>query len=114
MKLYFYLFTILAIICEISAQYLFKLNYLKSAKSLFVGLGVILYAFTGFFAYKLLKYESLGVANVIWHIIHFSALFLISIFVLKEKLNDQQLIALIFGFVSIFLFMTANGGTHNH
>ena len=54
--MFFYLYTFLAIIPEIIAQYLFKLNHLKNTKPLYVLIGVILYAFTGFFAYKLLKF----------------------------------------------------------
>lgn len=105
----FYLYTIFAIICEISAQYIFKLHYINNTK---VFVGIILYAFTGFFAYKLLKYETLAVANVLWHIVHFIILFLISIFVLKEKIHKQQIIAILFGIISIFLFITNNGHLH--
>ena len=110
--MFFYLYTILAIICEISAQYIFKLNHIKSYNP-YIFFGILLYALTGFFAYKLLKYENLNVANVIWHIIHFSVLFFISIYVLKEKMVIQQQIGLLFGIISIFLFMTAKSG-HQH
>lgn len=111
--MFFYLYTFLAILSEIIAQYLFKLNHLKNTKSLYIIIGVILYAFTGFFAYKLLKYESLAVANVLWHIFHFTVLFIISIFVLKEKMSTQQVIGLFFGVISIFLFITAEGAHHH-
>lgn len=111
--MYFYLYTILAIICEITAQYLFKLKNIKCSKLLYVIIGIILYAFTGFFAYKLLKYETLAIANVIWHILHFTIIFIISIYVLNEKLDYQQIIALILGLASIFLFITSKNGNHH-
>ena len=54
--------------------------------------GIILYAFTGFFVFNLLKYQNLGVANVIWHLFHFLLLFLVGYFFLGEKLTKNQII----------------------
>ena len=126
MKILFFLFTIITIIFEITGQYLFKIsykktevknpinsffdyiitNYLKNNKNLIVFLGIICYCFTGFFVYKLLNFGHLGVINVIWHLIHFIALFLVGYFLLGEKLTTKKIIASIIGMISILIFMT--------
>ena len=112
MNLLFYFFIILSILSEVYAQYLFKIAH-NNKKYKFVPLGIILYAFTGFFAFKLLKYTHLVIANIIWHILHFILLFFVGFYFLNEKLTQQQIIATIFGIISLFLFMI-DGNHHHH
>ena len=116
MQFLFYIYLILSIVFEISAQYFFKLihlNKIKNNKQIVLILGVIFYSFTGYFAYKLLNYAELGVVNIIWHLFHFIMLFVIGYLFLNEKLNNRKLIATIIGAVSLLLFMT-DGDGHNH
>ena len=72
-------YVFIVILFEITAQYLFKKSYMNkdkgSSASVVVTLGVLLYMLTGYFTYKLLKYGSLGIVNVVWHLVHFIALF---------------------------------------
>ncbi len=106
----FYLFVLLSIISEVLAQYLFKISYKTKFLNTYLIFGIILYAFTGFFVFNLLKYTHLGIANVIWHIFHFLLLFLVGYIFLGEKLTKNQIVASIFGIISLFLFMTE----HHH
>tara|TARA_X000000368_G_scaffold389349_2_gene351633 strand:+ start:303 stop:635 length:333 start_codon:yes stop_codon:yes gene_type:complete len=106
----FYLFVLLSIISEVLAQYLFKISYKTKFLNTYLIFGIILYALTGFFVFNLLKYTHLGIANVIWHIFHFLLLFLVGYIFLEEKLTKNQIVASIFGIISLFLFMTE----HHH
>ena len=74
MNFLFFIFTFITIIFEISGQYLFKLsyetsnsnnllnkellkiikNYFNNNKNIFIITGIIFYAITGYFVYKLL------------------------------------------------------------
>tara|TARA_B100000035_G_scaffold315246_2_gene334681 strand:+ start:1773 stop:2144 length:372 start_codon:yes stop_codon:yes gene_type:complete len=119
--LLFYVYLFFSIFFEISAQYLFKLIHLKKITNknnitqLTLIVGIIFYAFTGFFAFKLLSYAELGVINIIWHLFHFLILFIIGYLFLNEKLSMKKIIASIIGLISLILFMTdTEGGGHVH
>lgn len=136
MKLIFYFLILLLIIIEVSAQYLFKLSYLKNSYlknsyltksnltnkynkynkvntkvNYYFIIGFILYSISGFFVYKVLEYGDLGVINVIWHLLHFFSLFFVSYYFLGEKLSNKKIIGSIFGIISLFLLM---GESHHH
>lgn len=105
----------MAIFFEVCAQVLFKksINLKKEDISRnFVISGIILYALAGFCSYNLLKYHSLIVTNIIWHVLHFLLLFLISYFVFKEKVGSQALIGVLFGIISIGFFITDDNHIH--
>jgi len=119
--LLFYVYLFFSIFFEISAQYLFKLIHLKKITNknnitqLTLIVGIIFYALTGFFAFKLLSYAELGVINIIWHLFHFLILFIIGYLFLNEKLSMKKIIASIIGLISLILFMTdTEGGGHVH
>ena len=119
--LFFYIYLFFSIFFEISAQYLFKLIHLKKITNknniiqLILTIGIIFYALTGFFAFKLLSYAELGVINIIWHVFHFLILFIIGYLFLNEKLSIKKIIASIIGLISLMLFMTdSEGGGHVH
>jgi len=122
MNYLFYIFTLFAILSEVFAQYLFKKIHLSNIKNytfnynkkLFFIIGIILYAFTGFFAYKLLHYKEIIIVNIIWHIFHFIILFLIGYFIFNEKLNFKKIIATIFGIICIFIFISDETSTTSH
>ena len=65
MNTLFYIFVLFSIISEVTAQYLFKLihknlkNLENYKKNLYLILGIILYALTGFCAFKLLEFTML-------------------------------------------------------
>ena len=124
MKLIFYFLILLLIIIEVTAQYLFKLTYLKKTNltnkynnvnnnvNYYFIIGFILYSISGFFVYKVLEYGDLGVINVIWHLLHFFSLFFVSYYFLGEKLTNKKIIGSIFGIISLFLLM--GEGQHHH
>ena len=85
---FFFLYIFIIILFEVTAQYLYKLSYLKkyeSTKNIFVIIGVIFYSISGFLAYKILKYGDLGIVNVIWHLFHFFVLFYVGYYLLKKN-----------------------------
>ena len=117
----FYLYLFLSVFFEIVAQYLYKLVHLNkipnifnaqnlvttsNSKNIYIIIGIIFYACTGYFAFKLLKYGELVIINIIWHLVHFFILFLIGYFLLNEKLNFKKIMACIFGIISLILFLT--------
>ena len=126
MNILFFIFTFMTIIFEICGQYLFKVSYKKPSidnvlnknilyfidkvlynnKTAIVLIGMILYAITGFFVYKLLAFGHLGIINIVWHLIHFIALFFVGYFLFGEKLNLKKIIAIGLALVSIILFMS--------
>jgi drug/metabolite transporter (DMT)-like permease len=55
-----------------------------------------------------LKYMHLGVANVISHVFYFLLLFIMSYLFFDEKLTKKQIIASVFGIISLLLFMADN------
>jgi len=114
MNFIFYLYTLFAILSEVCAQYLFKKYHLSHSNNYknYIVIGILLYALTGFFAFKLLNYEQLIVVNIIWHIFHFILLFFIGYFIFKEKLTIKKIIATIFGIICILIFLTDKDTHH--
>ena len=114
----FYFFLFFSVFFEIAAQYLYKLFYNKKIldfgfgplipnlnNKFYILIGVIFYAFTGYFAFKILKYGELGVINIIWHLFHFFSLFLIGYFALGERLSLNKKIGCVFGIIALIFFM---------
>tara|TARA_B100000989_G_C19230440_1_gene339671 strand:- start:171 stop:527 length:357 start_codon:yes stop_codon:yes gene_type:complete len=113
----FYIFLFFSVFFEIFAQYLYKLVYNKKYlyglnENIIISLGIIFYAFTGFFAFKILKYGELGVINIIWHLLHFFILFIIGYFIFNEKLSLTKKIGCVFGIIALIIFMVDGGGHH--
>ena len=111
MNYLFYLYLAMTIFFEISAQYIFKLYHKYSANKkinsyYYPYIGVIFYAITGIFAFKLLNYGELGVINIIWHLFHFFFLFFIGYYFLNEKLSTKKIIGSILGLTALFILMS--------
>lgn len=114
---YFYLYLFLITFFSIVSQYLFKqieknrlnsnveLNKFTNINNFYLLIGLLMYTLLGFSIYKLLPYGSLIVLNIIWHLVYFIVLFLMGYFIYKEKYNFEKIIALIFGFISLVIFM---------
>ena len=66
-----------------------------------------MYTLLGFSIYKLLPYGSLIVLNIVWHLVYFIVLFAMGYFIYNEKYNFQKISALIFGFISLVIFMVS-------
>jgi multidrug transporter EmrE-like cation transporter len=95
----------LAILTEVSAQYIFKSSYHEEDTSN-VWVGVVLYIFSGYFAYRMLEYGELGVINLIWHLCYFLLLFAVGYWFLDEKITGIKFLASLLGIISLFLFLT--------
>jgi drug/metabolite transporter (DMT)-like permease len=114
---YFYLYLFFITFFSVVSQYLFKqieknrannnvdLNKFTNINNTYLIIGLLMYTLLGFSIYKLLPYGSLIVLNIIWHLVYFIVLFLMGYFIYKEKYNFEKVIALIFGFISLVIFM---------
>ena len=115
--IYFYLYLFSITFFSVVSQYLFKqieknrannnvdLNKFTNINNTYLIIGLLMYTLLGFSIYKLLPYGSLIVLNIIWHLVYFIVLFLMGYFIYKEKYNFEKIIALIFGFISLVIFM---------
>lgn len=115
--IYFYWYLFLITFFSVVSQYLFKqieknrainnvdVNKFTNINNIYLGIGLLMYTLLGFSIYKLLPYGSLIVLNIIWHLVYFIVLFLMGYFIYKEKYNFEKVIALIFGFISLVIFM---------
>jgi drug/metabolite transporter (DMT)-like permease len=105
---YFYIYLLFITIFSISSQYVFKkIHSMKNNNNhnLLLLLGLALYTLTGVCIYNILKYGNIIILNIIWHIVYFTILFLMGYFLFKEKINIYKIIALIFGLISVMIFM---------
>ena len=102
---YFYVYLFLITLFSIVSQYLFKKIQKKEFDNKYLIIGVAMYALLGFCIYKLLHYGNILILNIIWHLIYFIILFLMGYFIFQEKINSEKIIALIFGFISLVIFM---------
>jgi drug/metabolite transporter (DMT)-like permease len=108
---YFYFYLLAITFSSIASQYIFKKSYANANANantntnILVVLGLCAYTFTGFCVYKILNYGNLVVLNIIWHLVYFIILFIIGFLIFKEKLNYQKIIALVFGLISLIIFM---------
>ena len=102
---YFYVYLFLITLFSIASQYLFKKIQKKEFDNKYLIIGVAMYALLGFCIYKLLHYGNILILNIIWHLIYFIILFLMGYFIFQEKINIEKTIALIFGFISLVIFM---------
>jgi hypothetical protein len=108
---YFYLYLLLITFSSIASQYIFKKAYAivnvnpNANVNALLALGLFQYTFTGYCVYKVLNYGNLVVLNIIWHLVYFSILFIIGFFIFKETITYQKLVALLFGLISLIIFM---------
>ena len=110
---YFYFYLLAITFSSIASQYIFKKSYANDNSNdnsnantnILVVLGLAAYTFTGFCVYKILNYGNLVVLNIIWHLVYFIILFIIGFLIFNEKINYQKLIALLFGLISLIIFM---------
>ena len=117
--IYFYLYLFLITFFSIVSQYLFKqieknratnnvdVNKFTNINNIYLGIGLLMYTLLGFSIYKLLPYGSLIVLNIVWHLVYFIVLFAMGYFIYNEKYNFQKISALIFGFISLVIFMVS-------
>ena len=117
LDIYFYWYLFLITFFSIVSQYLFKQieknratkdvesNKFTNINNLYLGIGLVMYALLGFSIYKLLPYGSIIVLNIVWHLVYFIILFIMGYIIYKEKYNFAKIVALIFGLISLVIFM---------
>lgn len=117
--IYFYLYLFFITFFSLVSQYLFKqieknratnnvdVNKFTNINNIYLGIGLLMYTLLGFSIYKLLPYGSLIVLNIVWHLVYFILLFAMGYFIYNEKYNFLKISALIFGFISLVIFMVS-------
>jgi len=96
-----YLLLIISII-ECSAWFFLKKNYLTNNKT-YLLLYLMLYMIIPFFLIKTLKYEGIGITNMLWNIASTTLVLLIGYFIFKEHINHYQYIGIGLGILAIVL-----------
>ena len=107
LDVFFYFYLIMITINSLLAQYLFKYlpSFNKKYKTPIIIFAIMLYALNGYFVYKIIDYGDIIILNIIWHIVYFFALFIIGYLYFNEKITFQKIIGLIFGMLSLIIFM---------
>ena len=106
---------IVSVFLESTAQSLMKNSIIKyiqinTSRQTRIVLGIFLYALLGLVVSYTINYKQLIEYNIIWHLFHFFVIFLIGIFVFKEKPSNQQIIGITLGIISIIILMS----NHHH
>ena len=111
---YFYYYLFFITFFSIFSQYLFKQISMNKKNNnfnnLYLVFGLIMYTLMGYCIYKLLPYGNLLILNIVWHVIYFVVLFLMGYLFFKEKINTGKIVALVFGFISLVIFMVYGVG----
>lgn len=107
-QFYSVLYAILGTIIESASDVFLKYSLLLPSNFFYV-VGIIGYGITGILFTQMLKTEKLASANIIWHIIHFSILFLVSKFYFNDSYSYQEVIGFLLAILSFFLL-----SSHSH
>ena len=99
---YYYLIAVIGTLIESSSDIAFK-TFVTTNEKIYVVAGIVGYILTGLTFMQLLYIHNLATSNIIWHVIHFTILSLVSIFYFKEKYTTRDLIGIAFGIVSFVL-----------
>ena len=78
-------------------------EYVTNKKTLYLLIGLIGYILIGFTFMQLLKFNNLGTANIVWHVMHFMILCVVGIFYYNEKYTLKEIIGIILGLMSFYL-----------
>lgn len=108
-----YAIPFVGVLIETGADVLLRI-YIKNNNFMYLYSGIILYGLSGLFFVNLLRMHNFGTSNILWHITHFFILFFISLFYFKEKYSKKELLGLVFGLLSLYLFSTSKNHNHLH
>ena len=106
--MYIYILAFIGTLIESISDILLK-KYTKYNENIYLVVGLIGYIFIGIMFLQLLKVENLGTANIIWHVMHFTILFVFSILYFNESYTIREIVGLILGLISFYLL-----GTKHH
>ena len=81
-----------------------KLTYLQTFSQTWLIIPIILYSFQLPLFYYGLNYSSMLLLNKLWNLISNILITLIGFFYFKERINNIEIVGLIFGFLSIACF----------
>ena len=102
---YHYLFALLGTAIEAASDITLK-KYVTNRNYLYLIAGLLGYAISGYSFMKLLEYHDLVSSNIMWHVVHFMILAVVSIFYFKETYTYRDMLGILFGIVSFLLLAT--------
>ena len=106
--MYIYILAFIGTLIESISDVLLK-KYTTCNEYIYLVGGLLGYMFIGIMFLQLLKIENLGTATIIWHVMHFSILFIFSVLYFNEKYTLREIIGLTLGLISFYLL-----GTKHH
>ena len=106
--MYIYILAFIGTLVESISDVLLK-KYTTCNEYIYLIGGLLVYIFIGIMFLQLLKIENLGTANIIWHVMHFSILFVFSVLYFNENYTLREIIGLVLGLISFYLL-----GTKHH
>ncbi len=92
----------LIIIVEVASWYCLKKQYVDN-KKIYLYLFFALYTIIPFLLIRTLKYEGIGVTNMLWNIASTTLVLLIGYFIFNEHINHYQYFGIGFGILAILL-----------
>lgn len=95
------------VIVEVLSWYCLKKQYISGNKIYLVPF-FALYAIIPFLLIQTLKYEGIGVTNMLWNIASTILVLLMGYFIFKEHVNGYQYIGIGLGVLSIVLLSISN------
>jgi multidrug transporter EmrE-like cation transporter len=93
---------IIIIMVEDLSWYFMKKQYVDNNK-IYLYIFFALYACIPFLLLQTLKYEGIGVTNMLWNIASTAIVLLIGYFIFKESINHYQYLGIGFGILAIVL-----------
>ena len=97
----------LIVLVEVASWFCLKKQYLDKNK-FFLVLFFILYAILPFLLLRTLKYEGIGITNMLWNIASTTLVLIIGYFIFKEHVNHWQYLGIGLGLISIVLLTFNN------
>jgi multidrug transporter EmrE-like cation transporter len=101
------LLILLIVTVEVASWYCLKKQYVDD-KKVYLYLFFVLYAMIPFLLIRTLKYEGIGVTNMLWNIASTTLVLLIGYFIFKEHINHYQYFGIGFGILAIVLLTLDN------
>ena len=97
-----YLYPLLGTFIESFSTIMLK-NYVTNKQSIYLYIGILGYALTGLFFTYLLRYYNLLSSNIIWHLIHFSILFVYGLYYSNDTYSYKEILGIMLGILSFIL-----------
>jgi len=100
---------LLLISVEVTTWFFLKKYYItENNKNLFLGIFLSIYILIPFILIKLVKYEGIGILNMVWNICSTTLVIILGYYIFNEKINNIQYFGIGLGMLSIVLLSLNN------